>query len=57
VVDLLRIAAAGLVQRALGEAGLNVYDHLGFGRRLLRSIPQQLEHLLYVRDIFLPELD
>ena len=55
VVNLLRIAPAGLVQRALGQAGFNVHHRLGFGRGFLRSVPQQLEHLLYVRNVLLAE--
>src|SRR6266536_6702254 len=51
MINLLRIPARGLVVSALGQAGLDVHDDLGFGSSFGGGIAQQLQHLLHVLDV------
>src|SRR5271169_1882407 len=57
VVDLLGIAAAGLVECTLGQAGFNLHDHFGFCRRFARIVAEEGKHLRHMLDVFLPQFD
>ncbi len=57
VVDGVRIAASDAILRALRQLGFDPHDCSGSGRSLRRRIPNELQHLLHVRQVLFAQLD
>ena len=57
MIDLLGIAARDAVERSLGERRLESHHNVGVRLRLVGLVAGQLEHLLQVRDVLMPDLD
>src|ERR1700722_19661986 len=55
VINLLWIAAAGLVERTLGQAGFNIHDDFSFSRCRRFVVAKERKHLRHMLDIFLAE--
>ncbi len=57
VIQLLRIAATGRVERPLGQAGFNLHDDLRLGRGFGFIVAQQHKHFRDVLDVFLAQVN
>ena len=57
VVDLVGIAPRHQLERPFGQAGLEAHYGLRVGSSLLRPLAQQLQHLLDMLHILVPQLD
>ena len=57
MIDLVGIAATGAVECPFCQSGFKIHHGFGSYGCFVRSIPDQFEHLLHMRDVLLAEFD